>query len=122
MGKNELVFVEAPMLHWPDSMFTYVQGSNVLLSNDAFGQHYASSEFFNDQINQCELFLEAMKYYANILTPFSLQVTRKIEQLIGLNLAIDVIAPSHGIIWRDNPLQIIEKYKEWPITIRKIGW
>lgn len=113
LGKNELVFVEAPMLHWPDTMFTYIQGSNILLSNDAFGQHYATSGFFNDEVDQCELFLEAMKYYANILTPFSLQVKRKIEQLIGLNLAIDIIAPSHGVIWRDNPLQIVEKYQEW---------
>lgn len=113
LGKNKLVFVEAPMLHWPDSMLTYVAGSNVLLSNDAFGQHYASPHLFNDQVDQCELFQEAIKYYANILTPFSKLVKAKIKELSGLNLPIEMIAPSHGIIWRHNPLQIVEKYDQW---------
>ena len=71
LGKSELVFVEAPMLHWPDSMFTYVTGTNILMPNDAFGQHYATAFRFNDQVDQEELFEEALKYYANILTPFS---------------------------------------------------
>lgn len=113
LGKNKLVFVEMPMLHWPDSMATYVAGANVLLSNDAFGQHYVSPYMYNDQVDQAELFQEAIKYYANILTPFSKLVKAKINEIKGLNLPIEMIAPSHGIIWRDNPLQIVEQYDKW---------
>jgi len=113
IGANELVFVEAPMLHWPDSMFTYLTGHNVLMPNDAFGQHYATAFRFNDQVDQQELHQEALKYYVNILTPFSKHVLRKIEELQSLGLPIDVIAPSHGVIWRKDPLQIVEKYQQW---------
>ena len=113
LGEYKLVFVETPMLHWPDSMATYVSGAKVLLSNDAFGQHYASSYMFNDQVDQGELYQEATKYYANILTPFSKLVKAKIKELLSLNLPIDMIAPSHGMIWRDNPIQIVEKYDQW---------
>lgn len=113
LGKKELIFVEAPMLHWPDSMFTYLTGDNVLFSNDAFGQHYASEFMFNDLVNQSELYAEAMKYYANILTPFSQLVKKKIEEVLAMKLAVDIICPSHGVIWRENPKQIIEKYLQW---------
>lgn len=113
IGKHELVFIEAQMLHWPDSMFTYLAGENILFSNDAFGQHFASSELFNDLSDETEVYQEALKYYANILTPFSKLVTKKIEQLIKLGLPISMIAPSHGIIWRKDPLRIVEKYSEW---------
>lgn len=113
LGEYELLFIEAPMLHWPDSMFTYVKGAAVLMPNDAFGQHYATSRFFNDEVDECELYQEALKYYANILTPFSRQVRQKIDQFKTLNLPVDIIAPSHGVIWRKNPLQIVEKYYEW---------
>lgn len=113
LGEYKLVFIEAPMLHWPDSMMTYVQGPGVLLSNDAFGQHYATPQFFNDQVDRCELYQEAMKYYANILTPFSKLVRAKIDELKALNVPVNMIAPSHGVIWRDNPIQIVEKYYEW---------
>lgn len=113
LGEYKLVFVETPMLHWPDNMATYVTGANVLLSNDAFGQHYASPYLFNDLVDQGELFQEALKYYANILTPFSKLVRSKLKEIKGLNIPIDMIAPSHGIIWRDNPMQIVEKYDQW---------
>lgn len=113
LGSRELVFVEAPMLHWPDSMFTYIPGDNILLSNDAFGQHYATAFLFNDQVNQEELYQEALKYYANLLTPFSPLVSKKIEELLSLNLPVSMIAPAHGVIWRDQPLQIVKQYKEW---------
>jgi len=113
IGKHELVFVEAPMLHWPDSMFTYLAGKNILMPNDAFGQHYATDRRFNDEVDQLELYEEALRYYANILTPFSDLVLKKIEEVLALGLPVDMIAPSHGVIWRDNPLQIVEKYKEW---------
>lgn len=110
---KELIFIEAPMLHWPDTMFCYITSDNVLFSNDAFGQHYASEYLFNDLVDQNELFIEAMKYYANILNPFSPLVIKKIQEIIALNLPLDIICPSHGVIWRDKPMQIIEKYLAW---------
>lgn len=111
-GKS-LVFVEMRMLHWPDSMASYLTGDNILFSNDAFGQHFAVEELFNDLADPCLLEKEAMKYYANILNPFSALVSRKLEEIAGFNLDIDIIAPSHGVIWRDNPTQIVEKYAAW---------
>ena len=113
IGESTLTFVEARMLHWPDSMMTYMSGENILFSNDAFGQHYASELMYNDLVDQCELFEEAIKYYANILTPFSAMVTKKIEEVLSLNLPLNMIATSHGVIWRDNPVQIVEKYLKW---------
>lgn len=110
---KELIFIEMKMLHWPDSMATYMTGDNVLFSNDAFGQHYAVEELFNDKADQCVLYKEAMKYFVNILNPFAPIVARKIEEIKSLNLPIDIIAPSHGVIWRDNPMQIVEKYSIW---------
>ena len=101
------------MLHWPDSMFTYMSGESILFSNDAFGQHYASELMYNDLVDNAELYQEAIKYYANILTPFSTFVTKKIEEVLSFNLPVNIIAPSHGIIWRDNPVQIIQKYMDW---------
>ena len=113
IGESTLTFVEARMLHWPDSMMTYMSGDNILFSNDAFGQHYASDLMYNDTVDQCELFEEAIKYYANILTPFSPLVTNKIKEILSFELPLNMIAPSHGVIWRDNPAQIVEKYLEW---------
>ena len=113
LGTKELVFIQAPMLHWPDSMFCYLTGDNILFSNDAFGQHYATEFLFNDLVDQAELFEECIKYYANILTPFSSLVAKKIEEVLGFNLPVDVICTSHGVIWRDNPTQIVERYVEW---------
>lgn len=113
IGESKLVFVEAPMLHWPDSMFTYMTGENILFSNDAFGQHYATESLYNDLVDQGELYAEALKYYANILAPFSALVTKKINEVLALNLPVDLICTSHGVIWKENPAQIIEKYLEW---------
>jgi len=110
---KELIFVEMTMLHWPDSMATYLTEDNILFSNDAFGQHYAIEELYNDLVDQCDLFNESIKYYANILTPFSAILRKKLDEIISLNLPIDMIATSHGVIWRDNPMQIVEKYSEW---------
>ncbi len=112
-GGKMLVFVEAKMLHWPDSMFCYLTGDSILFPNDAFGQHYASEFMFNDLVDQAELFTEALKYYANILTPFSPLVTAKINEVVGMNLPVEMICPSHGVIWRRDPLQIVNKYLEW---------
>jgi flavorubredoxin len=119
LGRKELVFIEAPMLHWPDSMFCYLTGENILFSNDAFGQHYASELLFNDLVDQAELYQEAVKYYANILTPFSRLVEKKIEEFGKLNLPLEMICPSHGVVWRDQPLQIVRKYLEWSKEYRE---
>jgi flavorubredoxin len=110
---KELIFVEMRMLHWPDSMACYLTRDNVLFTNDAFGQHYASEFMFNDLVNQNELYDECIKYYANILTPFSMLVDKKINEILNLKIPIDIIAPSHGVIWRENPKQIVENYLSW---------
>ena len=110
---KDLIFVEMRMLHWPDSMACYLTKDNVLFSNDAFGQHYVSEFMFNDLVDQNELYDECIKYYANILTPFSIFVDRKIKEVLDLKIPIDIIAPSHGVIWRENPIQIVEKYISW---------
>ena len=112
-NSKELIFIQAPMLHWPDTMFCYLTKDNILFSNDAFGQHFCSELLFNDLVNQDELYAEAIKYYANILTPFSNLVNKKIEEIVKLNVPVDFICPSHGIVWRENPLQIVTKYAGW---------
>lgn len=113
IGTKDLIFIEAPMLHWPDTMFCYLTGDNILFSNDGFGQHLATELMYNDLVDQGELFQEAIKYYANILTPFSAQVTRKIKEVLALNVPVDMICPSHGVIWRQDPTQIVNKYMDW---------
>ena len=110
---KKLIFLEMRMLHWPDSMATFLTGDNILFSMDAFGQHYAVEELFSDKANQCVLMKEAMKYYANIIAPFAPILRKKLEEITSLNLPIEMIAPSHGAIWRENPMQIVEKYAEW---------
>lgn len=110
---KKLIFVEMTMLHWPDSMAAYLTQDNILFSNDAFGQHLATEKLFNDQVDQCDLFNEAIKYYANILSPFSSILRKKLDEIAALKLPIDMIATSHGVIWREKPMQIIEKYAQW---------
>jgi flavorubredoxin len=113
LGKRTLTFVEAPMIHWPDSMFTYCREEELLMPNDAFGQHYASNFRFDDEVDECALMDEAKKYYANILWPLSGIISKKLEEIKGLNIPIKMIAPSHGIIWRKDPGKIIRSYASW---------
>lgn len=113
LGETALTFIEAPMLHWPDSMFTYMNGDNILFSNDAFGQHYATESLYNDLADTSEIYEEAIKYYANILTPFSKLVVRKIEEVLAFGLPLSMICTSHGVIWKNNPVQIVEQYLNW---------
>ena len=110
---KELIFVEMSMLHWPDSMAAYLTKDNILFSNDAFGQHYATEKLFNNEVDQCVLFNEAMKYYANILNPFNPILRKKLDEVLSLGLTIDIIATSHGVIWKDKPMQIVDKYAQW---------
>ena len=113
LGRRTLTFIEAPMIHWPDSMFTYCAEEELLLPNDAFGQHYATSERFDDEADQCTLMDEAKKYYANILWPISSVILKKIEDILKMGISIKMIAPSHGIIWRRDPTEIVNSYLSW---------
>ena len=116
LGDVKLTFIEAPMLHWPDTMFTYMDGGekeHILFSNDGFGQHYATENLFDDKVDLDEVMHEAMKYYANILNLYSSQVTKKIHDILAMNVPVDMIAPSHGILWKKYPEKIISKYLEW---------
>ena len=113
LGDRTLTFLEATMLHWPDTMFTYIEKDGLLLSNDGFGQHLASSKRFDDEVDQNVLMWEAGKYYANILWLYSSVVLRKIEEVQKLGLKINMIAPSHGVIWRKDPMKIITSYIKW---------
>jgi len=113
LGKKTLRFLEAPMLHWPDSMFTYLVEDKILMPNDAFGQHLATSGRFDDEVDDHILIEEATMYYANILMPFAPLITRKIQEVINMKIPIEMIAPSHGIIWRKDPSKIINAYLNW---------
>ena len=113
LGESTLTFIEATMLHWPDTMFTYMSGENILFSNDGFGQHFASESLYNDCVEPEALIYEAKKYYTNILNLYSPMVTKKVQQLLAMQLPIDLICPSHGVIWKDNPMQIVELYQKW---------
>lgn len=113
LGRRTLAFVEAPMLHWPDSMFTYLKEDRVLLSNDAFGQHCASSKRFEDEVGSDEVMGHAAKYYANILWPLAPLILKKVDEVAKMGIPIDIIGPSHGFIWRKDPNRIIQAYVEW---------
>ena len=112
-GKHEIVFLETRMLHWPDSMFSYIPDSKLLISSDAFGHHWATSQRFDDEVNFNELMSHAAKYYANILNLYSPLVVKLLDQVQELGLEIDTIAPDHGIIWRKNTGAILEAYRRW---------
>lgn len=111
LGKRTLTFVETPMVHWPDNMVTYAIEDKVLFSNDAFGQHYASEHHFDDELCLDILIEEAAKYYGNIVLPFGNQVQKALAAL--KDIEIDIIAPSHGIIWRKHIPVILQKYAAW---------
>ena len=114
LGKHSLTFVEMTMLHWPDSMLSYFDGDGgIVFSNDAFGQHFASESLFNDKVNETELMYEAEKYYTNILNLYSPMITKKVKLILDMNLPICMICPSHGVIWKDNPMQIVNQYLTW---------
>ncbi len=113
LGKRTLRFIETPMLHWPDSMFTYLVEDKILFSNDAFGEHFASSERFDDEVDQQRLWEEVTTYYANILMLFAPLITRKIQEVVQMGIPIEIIAPDHGVIWRKDPSKIINAYLQW---------
>lgn len=111
LGRNKLQFVPVPMLHWPDSMISYLTGEQVLFSNDAFGQHISTTKRFDDENDLPQVLFEAEKYYANILLPFGKMVVKAVDKL--KELPIQIIAPSHGVVWRKHIPDIVAKYQDW---------
>jgi anaerobic nitric oxide reductase flavorubredoxin len=111
LGKRKLAFIPTPMLHWPDSMCTYLVEDKLLFSMDAFGQHIATSQRFDDEVDMGIVMQEASKYYANILMPFGDLIVKAVNKLGGIK--IDMIAPSHGIIWRSHINDIVQSYAKW---------
>ncbi len=113
VGGDSISFVEARMLHWPDSMFSYLEKENILFSNDVFGMHLATSRLFDDENDENIWLPEAEKYYANIVLPYSDIVLRFLDQVKKMNLSPKMIAPDHGFIWRKDPSRIVELYAKW---------
>jgi flavorubredoxin len=112
IGKRTFSFIETRMIHWPDSMFTYLKEDHILFSSDGFGQHYASCDKFDDQTGD-EVMAQAKKYFANILLLYAPRILKLLEKVTASGIQIDMICPDHGIIWRKDPGKIIEMYLKW---------
>jgi len=112
IGKRTLTFLETRMIHWPDSMFTYLKEDKILFSSDGFGQHYAGPEKFDDQVGDA-IMHHAKKYFANILMLYSTHIQKLLDNVMGLGLEFKMICPDHGIIWRQDPAKIIDAYVRW---------
>ena len=113
VGKRNISFIETPMLHWPDSMFSYIEEERTLISSDAFGQHWATSKRFDVEVDHSELIHQAGKYYANIILPYSNLVQKLLKSVADSGLKIDIIAPDHGLIWKDKIGDILKCYSDW---------
>jgi flavorubredoxin len=113
LGQKTVQFLETRMLHWPDSMFSYLVEDKLLISSDAFGQHLATSERFDDEVDFSLLMEQTAKYYANILTLYSPLVQKILAKVKGMNLDIDMIAPDHGVIWRSHIADVLKAYENW---------
>ena len=113
LGNMNLTFIESRMIHWPDSMMSYLAEDEILFSQDGFGMHLASCEMFADELPDCLLDWEAAKYYANILLPFSPLVTKLLAKVDALKVPIKIVAPDHGPVWRKDVGRIIESYGRW---------
>jgi len=112
LGKRTLAFLETRMLHWPDSMFTYIKEEQILLSSDAFGQHYAGFEKFDDVMGDA-IMPHAKKYFANILLPYTALILKLVDKVTQMGLPLRMICPDHGILWRQDPAKIINAYVAW---------
>ncbi|MBW2206543.1 MAG: flavodoxin domain-containing protein [Deltaproteobacteria bacterium] len=112
LGKRTLTFLETRMVHWPDSMFSYLKEDKILFSSDGFGQHYAGLERFDDEIGD-KIMIDAKKYFANILMLYSPLILKLVNKVTEMGLEIDMICPDHGIMWRKDPSKIINAYAEW---------
>jgi flavorubredoxin len=112
IGSRTLAFLETRMIHWPDSMFTYLKEDQILFSSDGFGQHYAGPERFDDEAGD-KVMYHAKKYFANILLLYSTHIQKLLDSVLGLGLEFKMICPDHGVIWRRDPAKIIEAYVQW---------
>ena len=112
LGKRSLTFLETRMIHWPDSMFTYLNEDKILFSSDGFGQHYAGPEKFDDEVGD-KIMVHAKKYFANILLLYSTHIQKLLDNVLGLGLEFNMICPDHGIIWRKDPAKIVDAYVRW---------
>jgi len=112
LGKRSLTFLETRMIHWPDSMFTYLNEDKILFSSDGFGQHYAGPEKFDDEVGD-KIMFHAKKYFANILLLYSTHIQKLLDNVLGLGLEFNMICPDHGIIWRKDPAKIVDAYVRW---------
>jgi coenzyme F420H2 oxidase len=119
LGGKTLAFLEAPLLHWPDSMFTYLVEGKILFPNDAFGQHIATSERFDDELGKDETLRQAQKFFGNLIVPLAPRVLKKLEEVGSLGLDVNMIAPAHGVIWRSYAGDIINAYVNWSKGISK---
>ena len=119
LGKRRARFYEVKMLHWPESMISYLVDDRVLVSNDIFGQHFASSGRYDEDVDFAELMHQAAKYYANIVLPYSPLVQKLIARVGELGLKFDIVAPSHGLIWRKHISDIVSAYDRWSKNITK---
>ena len=113
LGRRNVRFIEARMLHWPDSMFSYIPEEKLLISNDAFGQNWASSERFDDEVDLTALLKETSHYYANIILPFSNKVQKVLKELDESEMEIEMIAPDHGLIWRSHVAEVLKAYDRY---------
>jgi flavorubredoxin len=112
IGRRTLHFLETRMIHWPDSMFTYMPEDGILFSSDGFGQHYAGPERFDDEIGE-RIMAHAKKYFANILLLYATHIEKLIRQVAEMKLDLRMICPDHGVIWRRDPSRIVQAYLEW---------
>ncbi len=119
LGGKTLVFLEAPMLHWPDSMFTYLAEDAILFPNAAFGQHVASAARFDDELGRDAALAHAQKFFANLIVPLAPKVLKKLDEVGGLGIDIRMIAPSHGVIWRSHAGEILKAYTDWSRGVAK---
>jgi len=117
LGKRTVHFIETRMLHWPDSMFSFIKEDGILFSSDAFGQHYATTERFDDEVPLSDVMKEGAKYYANILYLFAPLIRKLLKNINEMNLNIKMIAPDHGVIWRTHKEKILEAYDQWSQNI-----
>jgi flavorubredoxin len=113
IGERTIRFIETPMIHWPDSMISYIPEEKILVSQDAFGAHYATSNRFDDEVDYCTLIEESAKYYANIVLPYSPRVQNLLKTIKELGLEIELICPDHGVVWRKHINEIIQLYENW---------
>ena len=113
LGGVDLTFLETKMIHWPDSMMTYLADDKLLFSQDGFGMHLATSERFADELPEGELYEENVKYFANILLPYKQLIIKLLDRVKSLGIPIEVIAPDHGPIWRKDLDKTINQYYKW---------